>query len=209
MALKTFKHELIFKLVISFAIFQTVIGGDPDILSDFIVPPNVTILDSNFFTFTGMRTLLGAPPPTVFKVSKASIAEFPALTGQSVSVAVLQFPAGSVNPPHTHPRSAELLFLLDGSLQVGFVDTKNKLFTQTLQTGDLFVFPKGLVHYQYNNNANNSAIAVSAFGSANAGTVSVPNTVFTTSIDDGILAKSFNTDIGTIQKIKAGLVPKA
>jgi quercetin dioxygenase-like cupin family protein len=207
MALMTFKHELILKLVMSFAIIHTVIGGDPDILTDFIVPPNVTFVD--FFTFTGMRIVLGAPPPTAFKVSKASIAEFPALTGQSVSFAVLQCPAGSINPPHTHPRSAELLFLLDGSLQVGFVDTTNKLFTQTLQAGDLFVFPKGLVHYQYNSDANHSAIAVSAFGSANAGTVSVPNVVFTTGIDDGILAKSFKTDITTIQKIQAGLAPKA
>jgi quercetin dioxygenase-like cupin family protein len=209
MALMTFKHELIFTLVISFAIFHMVIAGDPDILSDFIVPPNITFINSNFFTFTGMRIVLRAPPPTAFKVSKASIAEFPALTGQSVSFAVLQFPAGSVNPPHTHPRSAELLFLLDGSLQVGFVDTTNKLFTQTLHAGDLFVFPKGLVHYQYNSDLNLPAIAVSAFGSANAGTVSVPNTVFNTSIDDGILAKSFKTDIATIQKIQAGLAPKA
>ncbi|KAM3685106.1 hypothetical protein ACJW31_11G093000 [Castanea mollissima] len=188
MALMTFKHELIFKLVLSLAIFHTLIAGDPDITSDFIVPPNVT----NLFTFTGMRILLQAPPPTAFKVTKASIAEFPTLNGHGVSYAILQYPAGSVNPPHTHPRSAELLFLLNGSLQVGFVDTTNKLFTQTLQAGDLFVFPKGLVHYY-----------------ANAGTVSVPNSVFTTGIDDGNLVKSFNTDIGTIQKIKAELAPKA
>ena len=185
------------------------IAGDPDITSDFIVPPSVTNVDSNFFTFTGMRILIQAPLPTAFKVTKASIAEFPALNGQSVSYAILQYPSGSVNPAHTHHRSAELLFLLNGSLQVGFVDTTNKLFTQTLQAGDLFVFPKGLVHYQYNSDANSSALAISAFGSANAGTVSVPNSVFTTGIDDGNLAKSFNTDIGTIQKIKAGLAPKA
>ncbi|KAL4599464.1 hypothetical protein ACB092_11G129300 [Castanea dentata] len=181
MALMTFKHELIFKLVLSLAIFHTLIAGDPDITSDFIVPQNVT----NLFTFTGMRILLQAPPPTAFKVTKASIAEFPTLNGHGVSYAILQYPA------------------------VGFVDTTNKLFTQTLQAGDLFVFPKGLVHYQYNSDANNSAIAISAFGSANAGTVSVPNSVFTTGIDDGNLVKSFNTDIGTIQKIKAELAPKA
>ncbi|KAL0008092.1 hypothetical protein SO802_009594 [Lithocarpus litseifolius] len=113
-----------------------------------------------------MRILLQAPLPTSFKVTKASIAEFPALDGQSVSHAILQYPAGSVNPPHIHPRSAELF------------------------------------------DANNSAIAISAFGSANAGTVSVPNSVFTTGIDDGNLAKSFNTDIGTIQKINLGLHPR-
>jgi quercetin dioxygenase-like cupin family protein len=209
MAFSMSKHKFFFGLVLAFTTLHMVTAGDADITSDFIVPPNVTIVDSNFFTFTGMRILLGAAPPTAFKVSKASMAEFPALNGQSVSSAVLQFPACSVNPPHTQPRSAELLFLLEGSLQVGFVDTTNKLFTQTLQAGDLFVFPKGLVHYQYNIDAKNSAIAVSAFGSANAGIVSVPNTVFTTSIDDGILAKSFKTDVATIQTIKAELASKA
>ena len=37
--------------------------------------------------------------------------------------------------------------MVGGTLQVGFVDTTNKLFTQTLPTGDIFVFPKGLVHF--------------------------------------------------------------
>ena len=60
-----------------------------------------------------------------------------------------------------------------GSLEVGFVGKANKLFTQTLQTGDMFVFLKGLVHFQYNADANDPGptVAISAFGSANAGTV--------------------------------------
>ncbi|XP_071707691.1 germin-like protein 9-3 [Rutidosis leptorrhynchoides] len=180
-------------------------AGDPDILTDFIEPPNFQgPIDGNFFTFTGMRSLVGAPFPTTFKVTKASMAEFPALNGQSVSYAVLQFPNGTVNPPHTHPRASELLFVLSGSLEVGFVDTTNKLFTQTLLQGDVFVFPKGLVHFQFNNDAKNPVVALSAFGSASAGTVSVPATVFNTTIDDQILALSFKTDVATIQKIKAG-----
>ena len=207
MASRTF--TLLFPLVVaSLALVQIAKAGDPDILSDFILPANQTVVDGSFFTFTGMRVLVGAPDPTTFTVLKASLAEFPALNGQSVSTAVLQFPATSVNPPHTHPRSAELLFLVFGSLQVGFVDTTNKLYTQTLQEGDIFVFPKGLVHFQYNADPQNTALAVSAFGSANAGTVSVPNSVFTTGIDDSILALSFKTDVATIQKIKAGLAPK-
>ncbi|KAF5192946.1 Germin-like protein 9-3 [Thalictrum thalictroides] len=205
-----FKLQDIVLLVVLFgAIAQMAIAGDPNILSDFMVPSNVTAVDANFFTFTGMRVLVGADPPPAFKVLKASLAELPSLNGQSVSYAVLQFPAGAVNPPHTHPRSAELLFLLQGSLEVGFVDTTNKLYTQTLQEGDMFVFPKGLVHYQYNADAKDSAMAVSSFGSANAGTVSVPNTVFTTGIDETILAMSFKTDVATIQAIKAGLATKA
>ncbi|KAL8501130.1 hypothetical protein ACS0TY_020625 [Phlomoides rotata] len=148
--------QLIFLLVASLAIVPPTLAGDPDILTDFIVPPNSPPIDGNFFTFTGLRTPPNPFPPK-FTVLKVAAEQFPALNGQSVSYAVLMYPAGSVNPVHTHPRSAELLFLVQGSLEVGFVDTKNTLFTQTLQTGDVLVFPKGLVHFQYNADAKNPA----------------------------------------------------
>ncbi|KAF8395410.1 hypothetical protein HHK36_019356 [Tetracentron sinense] len=188
------------------AITQIAQAGDPDITSDFIFPPNIMAVNESFFTHTGLRNIAGA---AAFKVTKASLVEFPALNGQSVSYALLQYPGGAINPPHIHPRSAELLFLLDGYIEVGLIDTTNKLFVQTLQKGDLFVFPKGLVHYQYNINAQYPAVALSAFGSANAGTVSIPGTIFATGIKDDVLAKSFKTDVATIQKLKAGLAPKA
>lgn len=180
------------------------LAGDADILSDFIAPPNKTDIDGTFFTYTGLRSFIGATPPT-FTAYKATLAQIPALDGQSVSYAALYYPPGSVNPPHTHPRGSELLFLLEGCLEVGFVDTKNELYTQRLEQGDLFVFPKGLVHYQYNANEKAPAIALSSFGSASAGTVSVPSAVFNTSIYDSILAVSFKTDVGTIEKLKEGL----
>ncbi|XP_045807373.1 germin-like protein 9-3 [Trifolium pratense] len=191
-------------IISAFTIMQITLAGDPDILTDFIAPVGATV-DGTFFTFTGFRALL--PPntfPSTFKALKATKAEFPALDGQSVSYAALEFPAKSINPPHTHPRSAELLFVASGSLQVGFVDTTNKLFTQTLQAGDIFVFPKGLVHFQFNSDAQKPALALSAFGSANAGTVSIPSTLFNTTIDDNVLALAFKTDVGTIQTLKKG-----
>ncbi|XP_050208970.1 germin-like protein 9-3 [Mercurialis annua] len=201
----------LFSTVILCVLVSLVSGSDPDIITDFIIPANSSApaIDGNFFTFTGLRSVVTGDEPSTFTVTKASMAEFPALNGQSVSIAVLEFPAGAVNPPHTHPRSAELLLVVDGSLQVGFIDTTNKLYTQTLQLGDIFVFPKGLVHFQSNSDPKQPATAVSAFGSANAGTVSVPLTVFGTGIDDNILATAFKTDVATIQKIKAGLAPKA
>ncbi|KAK2966427.1 hypothetical protein RJ640_025975 [Escallonia rubra] len=200
-----FQRKLFYVLALVVASLHVAVAGDPDILTDYVVPSNIVNLTSDLFTFTGMRVIINAPPPPAFKVLKASMAEFPGLNGQSVSYAILQYPTGSVNPPHTHPRASELLFLLMGTLEVGFVDTTNKLYTQTLKQADMFVFPKGLVHYQYNPDPKNPALALSAFGSASAGTVSIPNQVFNTSIDDNILAKSFNTDIATIQKIKLGL----
>lgn len=200
-----FSRKSFFLAIASFAIIHACTAGDPDILADFIIPPNSGSIDGNFFTFTGMRSLVSAPIPPTFKVVKASLEQFPALNGQGVSYAVLIYPGGSVNPVHTHPRSAELLFLAQGTLQVGFIDSKNKLYTQTLQQGDIFVFPKGLVHFQYNADAKIPALAISAFGSANAGTVSLPNSLFNSTIDDTVLAWSFKTDVATIQKLKAGL----
>ncbi|TKW31946.1 hypothetical protein SEVIR_2G139300v4 [Setaria viridis] len=185
-----------------------VVGGDPDILTDYIVPlsANPGNISGEFFTYTGLRAALAAQAPANFTVTKASMAEFPALNGQSVSFAVLSYPPGSVNPTHTHPRASELLLVVDGTLSVGFVDTAGKLFTQDLATGDMFVFPKGTVHWQYNQGGN-SARALSAFGSAAAGTVSVPVTVFGTGIDDAVLARSFKTDVATVEKLKAALTP--
>ncbi|KAB2626952.1 germin-like protein 9-2 [Pyrus ussuriensis x Pyrus communis] len=178
-------------LVFSLATFKRpVIASDPDIISDFIVPPDYNgTVDGTFFTFTGFGGIFDQAPQTV-KASKASIVEFPALNGQSVSYAVLQFPPNSLLPPHTHPDATGLLFLLDGTLE--------------LQTGDLFVFPKGLVHYLYNSDTQSPATAIAAFGSASARAVTVPPSVFGTGIDDVILAKSFKTDVGTIEKIKTG-----
>ncbi|KAK9999610.1 hypothetical protein SO802_019213 [Lithocarpus litseifolius] len=123
-------------LISSFAIIQMKTVRDLDILSDFIVPPNVTNVDESFFTFTGLHALVtGGQPITNFNI------------------------------------------------------------------------PKGLVHFQYNNNSIEPAIAIAAFGSANAGTVSISNTLFTTGIDNNVLAKSFKTDVATIQELKAGLAP--
>jgi hypothetical protein len=70
----------------------------------------------------------------------------------------------------------------------------------------MFVFPKGLVHYQ-SNQGSGPAVAISSFGSAAPGTVSVPVTVFGTGVDDTVLAKSFKTDVQTVQKLKAALTP--
>ncbi|KAL0005964.1 hypothetical protein SO802_013525 [Lithocarpus litseifolius] len=170
------------------------IAGDADILSDFMVPANVTLVNGSFFTFTGMRTFVRSGPPpntTTFTAWKASKAEFPALNGQSVFIDVLHFPAGSINPPHTRVRATGLLFLLQDS-------------TSTLTC---LCFQRD-VHYQYNPDSQTPALAIAAFGSSNPGSVSIPNAVFNTDIDDIVLAKSFKTYVATIQALMAGLTPK-
>nr|XP_043623923.1 germin-like protein 9-3 [Erigeron canadensis] len=189
--------------------FTGLVGAsDPDILFDYIVPPNVTIVDGNFFTYTKIRGFFDVQNSTDTKSMAASMVEFPALNGQSVSFSILQLAPGGVSAPHTRPHATGLFLVLAGQFEVGFVDTSNKLYTQTLETGDMFIFPKGLVHYQYNPDMKKPAVGVAGFGSASATVVSVPKTLFETNIEDEVLAKSFKTSVAIIQKLKKGLGSK-
>lgn len=182
-------------LVLVLMVSQVTYSSVADLKVDSVVlPPNFTAADSSFFTHTAFRVLIGADLPTAFEVMKVGEDEFPALNGQGVSYAALQFPSGSLNPVHSHPNASELLFLLTGSLEVGFVDAENVLHFQTLQAGDLFIFPKGVVHYQYNH-GEEAAFAVSAFGGANAKTITASRSVFPTNIRDDIIAMSLGTDV--------------
>lgn len=103
-------------------------------------------------------------------------------------------------------RASELLLVLQGPLFVGLVDAARNgtVYTATLQAGDMFVFPKGMVHFQFNNGTD-IARAFSAFGSASPGTISLPTELFETGIDDAVLEKSFHTDQDTIEELKKDL----
>ncbi|TVU30041.1 hypothetical protein EJB05_21644, partial [Eragrostis curvula] len=93
-----------------------------------------------------------------------------------------------------------------GSLYVGFVTSNpdNKLFTKVLNKGDVFVFPEGLIHFQFNYGTNN-AVAIAALSSQNPGVITVANAVFGSkpSISDDVLAKAFQVDKKTIDRIQA------
>ncbi|KAM0948418.1 putative germin, rmlC-like cupin domain superfamily, rmlC-like jelly roll [Dioscorea sansibarensis] len=164
----------------------------------YMVPNGATVLDSSFFLFKGLnKSLQDAPKGVHVKLTKANQVVFPAIEGQSVSYTVFQYAPKGVNAPHTHPCSAKLFLVLQGSLNVGFVDSNKKLFVQSLQTGNMFLFPKGKVHFQANMDTKHPAVAISAFGS----TINLPRTLFGSGIDIALLVKSFKTDVPTIQEL--------
>ncbi|ERN12013.1 hypothetical protein AMTRI_Chr08g202830 [Amborella trichopoda] len=180
-------------------------AADPELLSDFAVPDGLdeSKFDGSFFTYTGLRG--GAPSSTNTVGRKpVSVRDFPALKGTGLSLELLEFAPGSVNVPHTHPRGAELLFVTDGALTVGSTDSNGKLYRNVLQKGDVFVFPKGLPHYQANLDKANKAVVVSAFSSADAGTVSLPKSLFGSSVPDEVLTRAFKVSPETVQQLRAG-----
>ncbi|GJS40290.1 putative germin-like protein 2-1 [Tanacetum coccineum] len=115
--------------------------------------------------------------------------------------------APSVKTLHTLTRRPQNIGCkLEGSLLVGFVtsNTDNKLFTQRLEKGDVFVFPEGLIHFQQNVE-NGYAVAIAALSSQNPGVITIANAVFGSNpdISDDILARAFQVDKKVIDKIQS------
>ncbi|XP_066337237.1 germin-like protein 5-1 [Miscanthus floridulus] len=125
-------------------------------------------------------------------VTGANVEKVPGLNTLGVSLSRIDYAPGGLNPPHTHPRATELVFVLYGTLNVGFVTTANKLVSKTIAQGDVFAFPRGLVHFQKNTGAEPAAV-ISAFNSQLPGTQSVATTLFGASpeLPDEVLAKAF------------------
>jgi quercetin dioxygenase-like cupin family protein len=139
-------------------------------------------------------------------VTPVNVAQIAGLNTMGISLARIDYAPYGLNPPHTHPRATEILTVLEGSLYVGFVTSNpdNKLFTKVLNKGDVFVFPEGLIHFQFNYGTN-SAVAHAALSSQNPGVITVANTVFGSkpSISDDILARAFQVDKQNIDRIQA------
>ena len=130
-------------------------------------------------------------------VTNVNVDTFPGLNTLGISLARIDFAPYGQNPPHTHPRGTEILVVLEGTLFVGFVtsNTDNRLFTKTLNKGDVFVFPVGLIHFQVNVGKTN-AIAISGLSSQNAGAITIANAVFGSNppINPDVLTKAFQLD---------------
>ena len=125
------------------------------------------------FTSTVLRSSAPQLSGVQAIVTLASVHNFPGLNTLGLSIARIDFPPnGGLNPPHVHPRATEVLLLAQGTLTVGFISTTNNnntLFQATLYAGDLFVFPRGLPHFQMNPDEMNPALAISALNSQNPG----------------------------------------
>lgn len=164
---------------------------------------NITADD---FSFDGLAKPAVVNSSVGSTVTGAYVEKIPGLNTLGVSMSRIDYAAGGVNPPHTHPRATEILFVLVGELDVGFITTANKLISKTIKEGEIFVFPRGLVHFQ-KNNGDKAASVLAAFNSQLPGTQSIAMTLFTASpaLPEGVLTKAFQVGTKEIDKIKAKL----
>ncbi|VVB17621.1 unnamed protein product [Arabis nemorensis] len=98
--------------------------------------------------------------------------EFPGLNTLGLSVSRTDLERDGSVPFHSHPRSSEMLFVVSGVVFAGFVDTNDKIFQTVLREGDVFVFPKGLLHFCLSGGFER-ATALSFYNSQNPGVVNI------------------------------------
>ncbi|KAJ7973189.1 Germin-like protein 1 [Quillaja saponaria] len=209
-------------LFVTLALFLAIATADPDPLQDVCVadltsgvkvngfackdPAKVNASD---FFFNGLAKP-GATNNTFGSlVTAANVQKIPGLNTLGVSLSRVDYAPGGINPPHTHPRATEIVFVLEGELDVGFITTANVLISKTIKTGEVFVFPKGLVHFQ-KNNGKAPAAALAGFNSQFPGTQSIATTLFaaTPPVPDNVLTKTFQVGTKEVEKIKSRLAPK-
>ncbi|XP_016488027.1 germin-like protein 11-1 [Nicotiana tabacum] len=106
-----------------------------------------------------------------------SAAEFAGLNTLALSVARTDLDIDGVVMPHAHPRASEMMFVGKGVVIAGFIDTKSQVFQKTLKEGDVFIVPRGLLHYSLNSGFE-FATVYSVLSSQNPGVVSISDAMF-------------------------------
>ena len=195
--------------------FYMAYATDPNQLQDFCVAtndPNNALfvnglfcknpdqVNENDFLFRGLNVPRNTNNKVGSNVTQVNAGNLKGLNTLGISLARIDFAPYGLNPPHTHPRGTEVLTVIQGTLYVGFVTSNlanggNKLFAKVLYEGDVFVFPQGLIHFQFNV-GKTPALAFAGLSSQNAGVVTIANAVFGSQppISVDVLAKAFQLD---------------
>ncbi|CAI9782753.1 unnamed protein product [Fraxinus pennsylvanica] len=212
------KNILLFSIVaLSFCFFA--FAFEPSPLQDFCVADaaasgrvngvackNPMSVSANDFSFSGLHLVGDTSNPVGSRVTPVTVVQLPGLNTLGISMVRIDYAPMGINPPHTHPRASEILIVVEGSLEVGFITSNpdNKQITKVLQKGDVFVFPIGLVHFQRNVGKGN-AVAIAALSSQNPGVITIANAVFGSKPDiaSDILAKAFQVDKNVVDQLQA------
>ncbi|XP_010450851.1 PREDICTED: putative germin-like protein subfamily 1 member 9 [Camelina sativa] len=195
-------------------------ASDPSSLQDFCVaintPADGVFVNGKFCKdpklvteedfFRGGLHKAGTPnAKTGYAVTPANVNQIPGLNTLGISMARIDYAVNGQNPPHTHPRASEIMYVAQGTLLVGFVTSnpENRLLSKVLNKGDVFVFPEGLVHFQANV-GKYPAIAFASLSSQHPGAITIADTVFGSNpaIDPNVLARAFQLDARTVMDLQ-------
>ncbi|KAL6955883.1 hypothetical protein U1Q18_047659 [Sarracenia purpurea var. burkii] len=167
---------------------------------------NPELATADDFFFSGLLTPRNTSNPLGSNVTAVNVVQIPGLNTLGISLARIDYAPYGLNQQHTHPRATEILVVLEGSLYVGFVTSNpdNRLFTKVLYPGDVFVFPVGLIHFQFNVGKTN-VVAIADLSSQNPGVITIANAVFGSNpkISTDVLTKAFQVDKNVVDHLQA------
>ncbi|GLT54749.1 hypothetical protein SLA2020_279220 [Shorea laevis] len=193
---------------------------DPAPLQDFCVAVNTStdavfvngkfckdpkLVNANDFFFEGLNIPRSTTNQLGSNVTLLTVDNILGLNTLGISLARLDFAPYGLVPPHTHPRASEILVVVEGTLYVGFVTSNpdNRFFTKILNAGDVFAFPIGLIHFEFNVGKTN-AVAFALLGSQNPGVITIANNVFGSNppINPDVLIKAFQLDKNVVDDLQ-------
>ncbi|XP_024027986.1 germin-like protein subfamily 1 member 17 [Morus notabilis] len=212
-----------FLLIVAVLALATSIASayDPSPLQDFCVAtddPNKALFVNgkfckdpkhvkakDFFT-SGLNIAGNTSNPVGSAVTTVNVDRIRGLNTLGISLVRIDYAPYGENPPHIHPRGSEILVVVEGTLHVGFVSSNqdgNRLFTKVLNKGDVFVFPIGLIHFQFNPE-HKPAVAFAGLSSQNAGVITIANSVFGSnpSIKADVLTRAFQLDKNVVKYLQ-------
>jgi quercetin dioxygenase-like cupin family protein len=197
---------------------------DPEPLQDFCVAVNDsnaavfvngkickdpnTVTSDDFF-FSGLNKAGNITSPFGTKITLIFVDELAGLNTLGISMVRIDYAPEGANPPHVHPHASEILLVLEGTVYAGFISSnpsnpndENKLYAKILYPGDVYVFPKGLIHFQYNLGDTN-AVAIASLSSQNPGVVTISKAIFGSepSVYPDLLTKSFQLDKKVVNRL--------
>ncbi|XP_019080315.1 germin-like protein subfamily 1 member 14 [Vitis vinifera] len=170
----------------------------------FCKDPKLTVAED--FFFSGLDKPGNTSNAVASNVTTVNVDKIKGLNTLGISMVRIDYEPYGQNPPHTHPRATEILTVLEGTLYVGFVtsNTENRLISKVLNKGDVFVFPIGLIHFQFNIGKTN-AVAIAALSSQNPGVITITNAVFGSDppINPDVLTRAFQLDKSVVKYLQS------
>ncbi|KAK9795842.1 hypothetical protein WJX73_000683 [Symbiochloris irregularis] len=153
----------------------------------------------------GLKGLGSLPNTSASTSSSRMLGQWPALSKQGISQTLFTLGACALRPPHYHLRATGLLYLINGTIQVGFTNEDGtKAYVNNISAGASTVFPQGLVHYQQNLACEPAQYTIS-YNSEDPGTqvsvpglVGLPNEVVAAAMGFASNANGFSSFLATV-----------
>lgn len=163
--------------------------------------PQKSVTADDFF-YDGLAKPGPEISPFNISVATAFVDDFPGVNGLDISGGRVDIGPGGVAPLHTHPEGTELLYVLEGTMVAGFISsTGNTVYMKKLNKGDLFVFPVGLLHFQYNSGTK-TAVAIAAYSSPNPGVQIFDFTMFKSTLPTDVVSKITFLQPAEVKRLK-------